>query len=41
MHVLFLSREGRQKGQTVDVFVYDLNQAMETIINKYNRGSTE
>jgi FMN phosphatase YigB (HAD superfamily) len=41
MHVLFLCREGKQKGQTVDAFVYDLNQAMETIINKYDRGSTE
>jgi putative hydrolase of the HAD superfamily len=40
MHTLLLDREGKDKGQSVDAFVYSLDEAMETIINKYGECST-
>ena len=40
MHTLLLDREGKKKGQSVDAFVYSLDEAMETIINKYGECST-
>jgi putative hydrolase of the HAD superfamily len=40
MHTMLLDREGRKKGYSVDAFVYDLNEAMETIISKYGKCST-
>ncbi len=36
---ILLNRKDKDKGQSVDAFVYDLNEAMETIINK--RSKTE
>lgn len=37
INTLLLDRKGEDKGQSVDAFVYDLNQAMETIIKQYGR----
>ena len=39
INAILLDREGKNKGQPVDASVYDLNEAMETIINK--QGKTE
>ena len=39
MHTLLLDREGKKRGQLVDAFVYNLDEAMETIINKYGKCS--
>ena len=33
----FLDREGKYKGKAVDASVYDLNEAMETIIRQRDR----
>ena len=34
INAILLDREGRNRGQLVDAFVYDLNEAMETIIRQ-------
>lgn len=36
---ILLNRKDKDKGQSADAFLYDLNEAMETIINK--RSKTE
>lgn len=35
INAILLDRKGESKDKSVDAFVYDLNQAMETIISKY------
>lgn len=37
INTILLNRTGKEKGHSVDAFVYDLNQAMETIIKKYGK----
>ena len=34
---ILLDREGKNRGQSVDAFVYNLNEAMETIIRRYGK----
>ena len=37
INAILLDRKGENKDKSVDAFVYNLNQAMETIISKYAR----
>lgn len=37
LNAILLDREGKYKGKAVDAFVYDLNEAMETIIRQRDR----
>jgi FMN phosphatase YigB (HAD superfamily) len=37
INTILLNRTGKKEGQLVDAFVYDLNEAVETIINKYGK----
>jgi hypothetical protein len=36
-NTIFLDREAENRGQSVDASVYDLNEAMETIIRKHGK----
>jgi len=37
INTILLDREGKNRGQSVDAFVYNLNEAMETIIRRYGK----
>lgn len=37
INTILLNRTGKKEGQLVDAFVYDLNEAVETIIKKYGK----
>jgi FMN phosphatase YigB (HAD superfamily) len=37
INAVFLDREHKGKGELVDAFVYDLKEAMETVIRKFDR----
>jgi hypothetical protein len=36
-NMIFLDRQSKNRGQPVDASVYDLNEAMETIIRKHGK----
>jgi putative hydrolase of the HAD superfamily len=37
INTMLWDREGKNRGQSVDAFVYSLNEAMETIIRRYGK----
>lgn len=37
LNAILIDRKGKNKGQTVDAFVYNLNEAMETIIRQHGK----